>query len=88
MATTKRLMKRTSGKPKETPVVPEPDTSTEKGSVNVAEKTAPMLGKCKKCTTNPSYSESDHFCFNCHMLAQGFEFDAEKNSYILRKRRK
>jgi hypothetical protein len=86
----KRLNKRTStaGKRKEVEA-PEPETQTEKGATNVAEKTAPLLGRCIECSLNPSNSESDHLCYGCHVLAKfGSVFDAEKNRYIVPKRRK
>ena len=86
----KRLLKRaTSGsttitKPNSTEDVSE--TSTEKGSTNVAEKTQPMLGKCIECKQMPSSSESDHLCYDCHMSAKGFEYDGETNLYIKRRK--
>ena len=86
MALTKRTTKKSSGTPKKIEA-PEPETYTENGAVSVADKTEPLLGKCAKCENN-SNSEVDHLCFGCHMLAQGFDFDAEAIRYVLRKRRK
>jgi Zn finger protein HypA/HybF involved in hydrogenase expression len=84
----KRLLKRTVTTEKVTKAlpIPEPETSTEKGSTNVADKTQPMLGKCIECKQMPSSSESDHLCYDCHMSAKGFEYDGETNLYIKRRK--
>ena len=84
----KRLLKRTesSAKVSKPSPAPEPETFTEKGSTNVAEKTQPMLGKCIECKQMPSSSESDHLCYDCHMSAKGFEYDGETNLYIKRRK--
>lgn len=82
----KRLLSRTSSTPKKVKEAPEPETYMEKGSVNVAEKPTSLLGKCNKCDTNPSNSEVDHLCLTCHKLANGFEFNADKNSYVKRRK--
>ena len=87
MALTKRTTKKSTGTPKKIEA-PEPDTYTEKGATNTAEKTTPTLGRCAKCKVMPSHSESDHLCYDCHMLDKGFEYDAKTNLYILSKRRK
>ena len=91
MALTRRKVGKTTTKSTGTPKkieAPEPETYTEKGAVSVADKTEPLLGKCAKCKVMPSNSEVDRFCYDCHMLAQGFEYDAKTNRYILQKRRK
>lgn len=84
----KRLARRVStvGKKKE---APEPDTFACKGveTAVTSEDSAPLLGKCTKCDLNPSNSEADHLCLNCHKLANGFEFDEDKNLYV-KKRKK
>jgi hypothetical protein len=87
MVLTKRTTKKSTGTPKKIEA-PEPDTYTEKGATNTAEKTTPTLGRCTKCKVMPSHSESDHLCYDCHMLDKGFEYDAKTNLYILSKRRK
>ena len=90
MALTRRKVGKTTTKSTGTPKkieAPDPETYTEKGATNTAEKTQPLLGKCKKCDVNPSNSEVDHLCYGCRMVAQGFEFDAEKLRFI-RKGRK
>lgn len=86
MALTRRTTKASNSIPKIE--VPEPDTFTEKGATNTAEKDAPMLGKCTKCKVMPSHSEVDHLCYDCHMLAKGFEYNGETNLYVPSKRRK
>ena len=85
----KRLLKRTesSAKVSKPSPAPEPETFTEKGSTNVAEKTQPMLGKCLKCE-NHAHSEADHLCYGCRMLAEELEYDTDKNRYTTSKRRK
>ena len=89
MALTKRTTKKSSGTPKKKVEAPEPETQLEKGATNLAEKSAPLLGRCIECSLNPSNSESDHLCYGCHVLAKfGSVFDAEKNRYIIPKRRK
>ena len=91
MALTRRKVGKTTTKSTGTPKkieAPEPDTYTEKGATNTAEKTTPTLGRCTKCKVMPSHSESDHLCYDCHMLDKGFEYDAKTNLYILSKRRK
>ena len=87
MALLKRTTTKSTGTPKKKVEAPDPETYTEKGATNTAEKTQPLLGKCAKCDVNPSNSEVDHLCYGCRMVAQGFEFDAEKLRFI-RKRRK
>ena len=87
----KRLLKRTSETSKVTTAsktskeVPEPETYTEKGSTNVAVKSEPMLGKCRKCD-NHAHSEVDHLCYDCRMEAAGREYDAETNRYTKRRK--
>ena len=83
----KRLAKRiaTTHKSKE---VPEPETVVEKGAVSVAEKTEPMLGRCKECERLPVYTLTSNLCFECEMSRRGLEYDEESNRYIKPKRRK
>lgn len=92
MALTRRKVGKTTtkstGTPKKKVETPDPETYTEKGATNTAEKTTPTLGRCTKCKVMPSHSESDHLCYDCHMLDKGFEYDAKTNLYILSKRRK
>ena len=84
----KRLSKRisTAGKRKEVEA-PEPETYTEKGATNTAEKTQPLLGKCAKCKVMPSHSEVDHLCLACRKEAAGFEFSEEKLRWIKKGRK-
>ena len=84
----KRLSKRTStaGKRKEVEA-PEPETHTEKGATNTAEKTEPLLGKCTKCKVMHSHSEVDHLCLACRKEAAGFEFNEEKLRWIKKGRK-
>ena len=85
MALTRRKTTKSSGKPKE---APKPDTSIEKGSVNLAEKTAPMLGKCTKCKVMPAHCEVDHLCYDCRKTKAGYVYDEKTNRYIKAKEKK
>jgi hypothetical protein len=82
----KRTVSETTKVSKTSKEVPEPDTFTEKGPVNVAEKTDSLLGRCTTCKQLPSNSESDHLCYDCHMSAKGYEYNGETNLYMKRKK--
>ena len=82
----KRLLKRTIEAPKPAPArEQESETYTEKGSINVAGKSEPMLGKCLKCENN-AHSEADHLCYDCRMRVAGREYDEETNRYTKRRK--
>ena len=66
---------------------PEPETHTEQGATNAAEKTEPLLGKCIKCKVMHSHSEVDHLCLTCRKEAAGFEFSEEKLRWIKKGRK-
>jgi len=79
-------------KPKAAPILPvrapEPETTLGKEPVNVATKTAPLLGKCIKCQVMPAHSSNDHLCYDCHKTAAGYYYDGEKNLYLKKKKEK
>lgn len=83
MALLKRTTTKSTGTPKKIEA-PDPETYTEKGATNTAEKTQPLLGKCIKCKVMHSHSEVDHLCLACRKEAAGFEFSEEKLRWILR----
>jgi len=86
----KRLVKRTAPEaPKPLPTrSEEPETTLGKEPVNVATKTAPLLGKCIKCQVMPAHSSNDHLCYDCHKTAAGYYYDGEKNLYLKKKKEK
>ena len=92
MALTRRKVGKTTtkstGTPKNKVEAPDPETYTEKGATNTAEKTQPLLGKCKKCATHVVYTLVTNLCFDCEMTHRGLEYDSKSNRFIKPKGRK
>lgn len=87
MALLKRTTTKSTGTPKKIEA-PDPETYTEKGATNTAEKTQPLLGKCKKCATHVVYTLATNLCFDCEMTHRGLEYDSKSNRFIKPKGRK
>ena len=87
MALLKRTTTKSTGTPKKIEA-PDPETYTEKGATNTAEKTQPLLGKCKKCATHAVYTLATNLCFDCEMTHRGLEYDSKSNRFIKPKGRK
>lgn len=89
-----RLLKRTAAvdAPKPMPQrgkEEEPETTTCKGvetDIKPGDRT-PIMGMCVDCGLHASHSESDHLCYNCHKIKNGFVFDEDQKRWIKKGKR-